>query len=153
MYLHHAEYDLALSGLRDPKRKFKLAHRPGVVVGSADGPSADNGHPCGNNGFIDLFSGGEDEEPALSGKENNRTVCKKKSSTQEKKAAVKKQRTSTNKTLASMVTDDDTYALQLAVAREKNDLLEMVVKGTYYYCALFIVTINSCLFLLLYPLS
>ena len=43
MFLYHAGYDLAPSGLRDPKRKFKLARQPGVLVG---GPSADDGHPC-----------------------------------------------------------------------------------------------------------
>ena len=68
MYLCHAGYDL----LSDLKRKFKLARaEPSIVVGSADGPSADDGHPCGNDDAIDLISGGEEEESALSGKENN----------------------------------------------------------------------------------
>ena len=139
-------YDIAPSGLTDPKRKFKLVPTAPIVdVGSADGLS------CGDS-VIELISGGEDEEPALSGKENNRKGWKKRSSTHQEKVVVKKQRTSNSKALASMGSDD-AYALQLAVANEKNEFLEKMLKGTYYYyCALFVVTLNSFLFLLLYPL-
>jgi hypothetical protein len=119
-------YDVVPSGLTDPKRKYMLVlAEPIVEVGTADGPSAGNGHP------IDLS--GEDEGPALSGKENNRNP-KKRSSTHQEMGVVKKQRS----TLASMGSDD---------------AYQLVIKGTYYYyCALFNVTLNSFLFLLLYPL-